>query len=134
MRCGRRITQPHQTRFWYDSMINLCKSQIIKGTSLYFSFRLSDNHSVPVSFFAYENAKLFPSTMLAKTLQDDDFERVVGSHVISATVEGFNISNLPEENVVETTFVLNKVSCRFVKYKLCLSIQGQQSQSNNAFF
>ena len=77
-------------------------------------YLISGNHSIAISFFVYENATLFPSTTLLNKAQDADEEvtRIVASRVISATVEGIEIKNLPEDNLVETIFVLNKV--RFI--------------------
>ena len=73
---------------------------------------ISANKSIAVSFFVYENTTLFLSPMLANKSQDEDEEvkRIVASRVISATVEGIEVKNLPEDNFVETLFVLNKVS------------------------
>ena len=75
-------------------------------------YLISANKSIAVSFFVYENTTLFPSTILANTSEDKDEEvrRIVASRVISATVEGIAVKNLPEENLVETIFALNKVS------------------------
>ena len=55
--------------------------------------------------------RFFPSTILANESQEvEGIQRIVASRVISATVEGIEVKNLPEDNLVETLFVLNKVS------------------------
>ena len=72
--------------------------------------QISVNKSIAVSFIVYEKATLFPSSNLANKSQDEGVQRIVASHVISATVEGIEVKNLTEDNLVEILFVLNKVS------------------------
>ena len=80
-------------------------------------YLLSGNQSIAasttaVSFFVYKNAVLFPSTRLANKSQDgnEDVKRIVASHVISATVNGTEVKNLPVDNPVETLFALNMIT------------------------
>ncbi|XP_038054484.1 uncharacterized protein LOC119726730 isoform X2 [Patiria miniata] len=61
-----------------------------------------DSDQVPISFFLYQNSRLFRSpTLNEATRPEDGVRRAVGSRVIAATVEGVKIDNLrmPVTNV-----------------------------------
>ncbi|XP_072051540.1 adhesion G-protein coupled receptor G6-like [Amphiura filiformis] len=67
------------------------------------------NETIPISFVVYQNSKLFPSTILADvSRKEDELERVVASRIISATVEGFPINNLPSTHPVELHFAIEQ--------------------------
>ena len=67
---------------------------------------------IAVSFFVYENVTLFPSTLLVNKSHDNnkEVERIVGSYVISATVEGIEVKNLSDDSPVEIMFALNNMN------------------------
>lgn len=57
---------------------------------------------VPVTFFVFQNSLLYQSGDQQKTLKRG---RRVGSRIISATIEGFDIQNLPLGQEIETAFL-----------------------------
>ncbi|XP_072051707.1 adhesion G-protein coupled receptor G2-like [Amphiura filiformis] len=69
------------------------------------------NQSIPISFVVYQNSKLFPSTILADVSRNaEELQRVVASRIISATIEGFPINNLPSTHPVELHFAIEQES------------------------
>ncbi|XP_038054372.1 uncharacterized protein LOC119726669 isoform X2 [Patiria miniata] len=57
--------------------------------------KTGDSEQVPISFFLYQNSRLFRSPTLNEvTRPEDRVRRAVGSRVIAATVEGVKIDNL----------------------------------------
>ncbi|XP_072050488.1 adhesion G-protein coupled receptor G7-like [Amphiura filiformis] len=69
------------------------------------------NQTIPISFVVYQNSKLFPSTILADVSRNEEgLQRVVASRIISATVEGFPIDNLPSTHPVELHFAIEQES------------------------
>ncbi|XP_022084125.1 uncharacterized protein LOC110975718 [Acanthaster planci] len=64
---------------------------------------LSVNIPVPISFVVYQSSKLFHSTLIDEAVSSGSL-RFVGSAVISATVIGVSVDNLPEDDPVVVTF------------------------------
>ena len=84
---------------------------------MYTIYQISGNQTIAastsaVSFFIYEKATLFPSTLLVNESRgkDKEVKRIVGSYVISGTVEGFEVNNLSDDSPVEILFALKEVS------------------------
>ncbi|XP_072046783.1 adhesion G-protein coupled receptor G7-like [Amphiura filiformis] len=68
------------------------------------------NQTVAVSFLLYQNATLFPSTILENETKNahGSYLRVVASHIISATIEGISVSELSPAYPVELYFNIDK--------------------------
>ncbi|XP_038061125.1 uncharacterized protein LOC119731913 [Patiria miniata] len=63
---------------------------------------------VPISFTVYQTSKLFSSKLIADA-ESNGSRRFVDSAIISATVVGVHVENLPEDNPVVVTFGQNPV-------------------------
>ncbi|XP_072048309.1 adhesion G-protein coupled receptor G2-like [Amphiura filiformis] len=68
------------------------------------------NQNIAISFLLYQNAALFPSTILANETKNaqGSYLRVVASHIISATIEGVSVSELSPAYPVELYFNIDK--------------------------
>ena len=68
------------------------------------------SETLPISFIIYGNDKLFPSTNLTeKSSNAEDSKRVIGSRIISATIERVPVVYLPPTNPVKLYFTINQV-------------------------
>ena len=73
-----------------------------------FFFAVGDTAMVPATFILYQNDKLFQSNRL-KEESTSERERVVGTRVISATIEGIGIYDLPSDQPVVSTYLQTEV-------------------------
>ncbi|XP_072026108.1 adhesion G-protein coupled receptor G4-like [Amphiura filiformis] len=71
---------------------------------LRFSSEVNATAMVPVTFILYRNSKLFQSRRLRNESTTESV-RVVGTHVISATIEGLDIYNLSSDQPVVSTYI-----------------------------
>ena len=71
---------------------------------------ISDN-TIPVSFFIYQNSKLFQSRILMNKYRETNGEvrRIFGSRIIAATLEGANVQGLSPGSPVVTSFQIQEV-------------------------
>ena len=79
----------------------------------FFSVRINGSTFVPVSFFIYQNSKLFQSRKLviqSKELESNGGTRIVGSRIIAATIEGADVQGLSDNDPVKSVFVTVEVS------------------------
>ena len=68
---------------------------------------------MPVSFFIYQNSKLFQSRKLvkqSKELESNGGRSIVGSRIIAATIEGADVQGLSDNDPVKSVFVTVEVS------------------------
>ena len=91
--------------------------QLCVNNVYYIVYQISGNQTIAastsaISFFIYEKATLFPSTLLVNESRgkDKEVKRVVGSYVVSGTVEGVEVKNLSDDSPVEILFALKEVS------------------------
>ena len=71
-------------------------------------FAVSDTAMVPATFILYQNDKLFQSNRL-KEESTSERERMVGTRIISATIEGIEIYDLPPDQPVVSTYLQTEV-------------------------
>ncbi|XP_054751114.2 adhesion G-protein coupled receptor G6-like [Lytechinus pictus] len=64
----------------------------------------SGESMVPITFFVFQNSRLFQSGNQQNTLEPGR-RQAVGSRVISATIEGFDVQTLPMGEEIETAFL-----------------------------
>ena len=73
-----------------------------------FCIAVSDTAMVPATFILYQNGKLFQSKRLVNETTSER-KRMVGTRIISATIEGIDISDLPRDQPVVSTYLQTEV-------------------------
>ncbi|XP_072179699.1 uncharacterized protein [Diadema setosum] len=73
--------------------------------SVVLDFIPQEKEDVPISFFIFQTSKLFLSTEGQTVVTTPGYRQTVGSRVISATVEGAVVQNLPPGEEVESYFL-----------------------------
>ena len=74
-----------------------------------FYIAVNDTAMIPATFILYQNDKLFQSKRLVEE-STSKRKRVVGTHVISATIEGIEVYDLPRDQPVVSTYLHKEVA------------------------
>ena len=73
-----------------------------------FYIAVNETAMVPATFILYQNGKLFQSNRLIEE-STSERKRVVGTRIISATIEGIEVYDLPRDQPVVSTYLQTEV-------------------------
>ena len=73
-----------------------------------FYVAVNDMAMIPATFILYQNDKLFQSKRLIKE-STSKRKRVVGTRIISATIEGIEVYDLPRDQPVASAYLQTEV-------------------------